>query len=180
MVEEIWRPVVGFEGFYEVSSLGRVRNFKTGKILKQEFKHLQKGNYLRVQLSKHSTQKHYSVHRLVARAFPESCGEWFEGCQINHKNEDKTDNRAENLEVCTAKYNTNYGTAKERMIQKMTNHPSLSKSVIQYTLNMEVVAIFPSIGEAARQTGVLKTNISACCKGKYGFKSPGGFIWRYT
>lgn len=114
---EVWHPVVGFEGLYEVSNLGRVRSMdrvivrsdgklyiKHGQILSLT-PHPKKG-YLHVSLSKgHKQYKHFEVQRLVALHFVEG---YQPGLVVNHKNEIKTDNRAENLEWCTYKYNLNY------------------------------------------------------------------------
>ncbi len=119
MMEEIWKDIEGYEGKYQVSSLGRVRRlaytFKRrnrwgvcDNVISAGMMSLRnvKG-YLSVQLRDETKRKHHQVHRLVAAAFipnPDGLPE------VNHKNEDKTDNRVENLEWCTRKYNTNYGT----------------------------------------------------------------------
>ena len=114
-MEEIWKDVKGFEGRYQVSNMGRVRSldrwikhkhpyFIKGMILKNS---MNKGKgYLRVSLSDgHHNYTHYEVHRLVALHFVPG---YKEGLCVNHKNEIKTDNRAENLEWCTYQYNLNY------------------------------------------------------------------------
>ena len=119
--KEEWRPVVGFEGAYEVSSLGRVRsidrsllfpNKKTGmmprklkgRIIKQQLDG--RKLYLQVPLS-NGKSKRYLVHRLVAEAFIENPLNLLE---VNHKDENKANNAASNLEWCDHKYNNNYGT----------------------------------------------------------------------
>lgn len=96
---EEWRPVVGYEGFYEASSNGNIRslprNTTKGKVLKQ---HLNSRNgYLYVSLSKNNIQRTRRVHRLIAGAFWGDSPEM----QVNHKNGVKTDNRLSNLEYCT-------------------------------------------------------------------------------
>ena len=118
MNEEIWKPIVGYEGLYEVSSYGRVRSldkydsrncFRKGKVL-SPFK--DRYGYLSVVLSCNGKCKTINVHRLVAKAFlpnPDNLP------QVNHKNEDKSDNRVDNLEWCDSKYNNNYGTRKDRV-----------------------------------------------------------------
>lgn len=108
MIEE-WRQIPGYEGLYEVSSYGRVRNSKTYRILK----HWTTFGYLMVGLS---GRKKFYVHRLVAETFIPNIEKL---PQVNHKDEDKTNNRVDNLEWCTAKYNINYGSRTER--QKNTN-----------------------------------------------------------
>lgn len=117
MKEEIWKDIKGFEGKYQVSNLGRVRSLDRitidkagrahhtmGMILKDS---LNKGKgYYRVSLSDgHRNYTHYDVHRLVALHFVPG---YKEGLVVNHKNEIKTDNRADNLEWCTYQYNLNY------------------------------------------------------------------------
>lgn len=117
MKTEIWKDIKGFEGKYQVSNLGRVRSLDRttidkagrahhtrGMILKDS---LNKGKgYYRVSLSDgHRKYTHYEVHRLVALHFVPG---YQDGLVVNHKNEIKTDNRADNLEWCTYKYNLNY------------------------------------------------------------------------
>ena len=134
-LNEEWRDIKNYEGLYQVSNYGRVRsvdrfvyNYRSknrkalikGKILKQSLDNTNKeiGYYFVI----FSDRKHYKVHRLVAFAFPEICGEWFEGAECNHKNEIKTDNRAINLEWVTHDYNIHYGTAIERKGNKLKGH----------------------------------------------------------
>lgn len=107
---EEFRTIAGYEGLYSVSNLGNVRNDLTGKILKPYPNH---HNYLRVRLCKNAKAKGYFIHRLVAFAFiPNPDPDNFP--EVNHLDEDKTNNRVENLEWCNRKYNANYGTARQR------------------------------------------------------------------
>ena len=120
MIEE-WRPIEGYEGLYEVSNTGQVRSLDRYVKGKGESYRLQKGkmlspikdtgDYLKVNLSCNGKNKMFFVHRLAAQAFllnPDNLPE------INHKDEDKSNNRVDNLEFCDRKYNVNYGTAKIR------------------------------------------------------------------
>ena len=105
-MQEIWKDISGFEGFYEISSYGRVRSVKSGKILSTSKCGGCRG-YLSVCLSKNGKRYGKLVHRLVAEAFIPAV----EGLsEVNHKDEDKTNNRVDNLEFCDHKYNMNYGT----------------------------------------------------------------------
>lgn len=129
-MEEIWKDIRGFEGRYQVSNMGQVRSLDRwslsehpyiikGRMLKLS---LNKGKgYVRVSLSGgHRDYKHYEVHRLVALHFVPG---YKEGLVVNHKNEVKTDNRAENLEWCTYQYNLNYSDVvawKRRQVYQYT------------------------------------------------------------
>lgn len=127
-----------------------------------------KGGYLSVTLTINNKPKQYLVHRLVALAFIPNTNNYKE---INHKNEDKTDNRVENLEWCDRSYNINYGNS----LTKFAN--SIYKSVIQYTLDGVFVREWKSIAEIGREKGYDKSYISKCCRGIY--KTSHNFIWKY-
>lgn len=112
MSEEIWKPVVGYEGLYEVSSEGRVRSLNYKKqnriqVLVQNYSR----KYPYLLLCKDGKIKTHLVHRLVWEAFN---GPIPDGMQVNHINEVKTDNRLENLNLMTPKENINWGTGIER------------------------------------------------------------------
>ena len=118
MTEEIWRPVVGYEGLYEVSSYGRVRSLDRYVKGKSESYRLHKGKVLSPAKDRYGylflvlQGRRFSIHRLVAEAFisnPDNLP------QVNHKDEDKTNNMVDNLEWCDAKYNLNYGTRKDKV-----------------------------------------------------------------
>lgn len=101
LIEE-WRDIKGYEGLYQVSNLGKVRN-KKGKVLKQ---YRNNKGYPCVHMYKNNKYKTKNVHRLVAISFIENPNNL---PQVNHKDEDKTNNVVTNLEWCTNKYNCNYG-----------------------------------------------------------------------
>lgn len=105
IVQERWKPIFGYDGMYEVSSLGRVRSLKFGKVrvLRTE-KHRQ--GYLQVALCKDGKVKHLLIHRLVANAFIPNDNIF--NTEINHINEDKSDNKVSNLEYCDRRYNNTY------------------------------------------------------------------------
>ena len=105
---EIWKPVLGFETVYSVSNYGRVKNNRTGVILKPV---LQSKGYYQVFLSVNNKCVHRFIHRLVAEAFLSNPNNY---PQVNHKDENKANNCVWNLEWCSAKYNTNYGTGLKR------------------------------------------------------------------
>ena len=169
---EEWKPIVGYEGWYEVSSFGRVRSvdrlvgysdgskrLHRGRILKAT---PDKDGYDRVVLSTPEGHKNRLVHRLMAIAFipnPDNLPE------VNHKDENKRNNVIDNLEWCTDKYNVNYGTGLHRRAASQRNDPEQSKPIIQYDKDGRKVAEYPSIREAARQTGIKRDTISRSCRG---------------
>jgi hypothetical protein len=126
-MEEVWREIPGFEGYYEVSTDGRIRGverrvkcpFDKHIIIKSKPKSVSRfrTGYLYVNLYKeHKTYKRL-IHRLVAEAFvPNENPSVFN--QVNHRDENKENNRADNLEWCDGMYNTHYGTAIERMRER--------------------------------------------------------------
>lgn len=124
-MEEIWRDIEGYEGKYQVSNKGRVKScdivinnrLYKGVILSQRHKENNPKSYMTVNLKKNSIGKTKFVHRLVAYAFQDICGEYFCGGQVNHKDEDKMNNCAENLEWVTAQYNSNYGERNNKIME---------------------------------------------------------------
>jgi len=189
--EEIWKDIKEYPG-YQVSNWGRVRSLNylhTGQMVVLKLSKNKYG-YLEVGLCKNGKKKSRKVHRLVAVAFipnPLNLPE------VNHKDENKENNfvwvnedgtidlEKSNLEWVSHIQNCRAGTRNQRIAESLKealiNHPVLSKRVAQYTLDGELVAIYPSAREAARQTGFNYQNICSCCLGKY--KQAYGYIWKY-
>ena len=156
------KDVVGYEGLYAVTPEGEVYSYKSKKFLKLK---INKGGYLQVGLRKNGERKFYYIHRLVAEAYlpnPENLP------QINHKDENKTNNCLQNLEWCDNKYNHNYGTINERISN------SKKIPILQYSLNGEFIREWPSATDVGRE---VNKGISQCLRGKS--KSSYGFIWKY-
>ena len=178
MRKEEWIPVVGYEGLYMVSNLGRVKslNYKrTGKekILTPVTNKKDKQGYYRVPLSKNGEKKNVLVHILVAEAFipnPLNLPE------VNHIDENTLNNNVDNLEWCTKKENANHGTRNQRISEKMTNGKQ-SKQVRQKNLDGDIVKDWPSTMEIERQLGFSNKHISRCCRGER--KKSHGFLWEY-
>lgn len=174
MIEE-WRDVVGYEARYQVSSMGRVKSLerkdRLGRIVKERI--LKPGvdhnGYQVVNLHAGGKPKNVTVHRLVCQAFRENPENKPE---VNHIDEDKTNNNAVNLEWCTRKENINHGSRSERMAK------TKSKPVGQYTRDGELVKIWPSAIEVRRQAGFSQGNISQAANGK--LKTAYGFRWKYV
>lgn len=169
-MNEMWMPVNGFESLYEVSNMGRVRSLprKTtrGKILKPS---IDKDGYYRVNLVDDGRSKYYRVHRLVAQAFIKNT---FNLPVVNHKDENKQNNRADNLEYCTVKYNTNYNDATSR------RGLSQRRAVNQFDLDGNFIARWSGAIEIAQSLGYRGGNISSVCQGHR--KSAHGYLWRYA
>ena len=177
--QEQWKDIEGYEGIYQVSSFGRVRSldrvrpdkngvmqpFK-GKILGQ----YPLNGYNHVALMKNCQHRTTKVHRLVALAFVPG---YFDGAEVNHKDENRLNNRADNLEWCDRKYNNNYGTRTE----KATAHlRKIRKAVLQFDDNGNFIARYDSCYWAAKATGLRDFVIRrACGDGTRG----GGFRWKF-
>ena len=160
---ETFVKIEGFEK-YEVSNLGKVRNIKSGRMLKP---HLNHNGYLKHHLYRHDKQKELFLHRILATAFIDNPGK---KPQVNHIDENKLNNDLSNLEWCTERENAIHGTRTKRVAEK------LSQKVIQLDLNDNILNVFKSMRQAEREAGIDATSISACCNGKR--KSAGRFKWR--
>ena len=187
---EQWRTAVYdgevYEGLYKVSNLGRIKSLNylnTGKESVMEPDKTTNG-YFQVGLWKDGESKKCLVHRLVAIAFvPNPEGK----PQVNHKDEDKTNNfvflnedgtvnkEKSNLEWKTPKENSNHGTRNERISKAMTNG-KLSKPVLQLSLTGELIREWPSVSECERNE-FNQGYIAACCRGE--LKQYKGFLWMY-
>ena len=160
---ETFVKIEGFEK-YEVSNLGKVRNIKSGRVLKTS---LNNNGYLRLFLCENNKRKHLYLHRIIATAFIDNPDG--NPC-VNHIDENKLNNDLSNLEWCTERENAIHGTRTKRVAEK------LSQKVIQLDLNDNILNVFKSMRQAERETGIDATSISACCNGKR--KSAGRFKWR--
>lgn len=163
-MEEVWRDIKGYEGLYQVSNLGRIMSFHrdSERIMRQSLK----DGYLTIMLRKENKPKRYLVHRLVALSFipnPENKP------QVNHLDEDKSNNRVDNLNWMTSKENNNWGTRKSRAISSSINNPKrdylelgkkFSKPI--YYMNEKGDKIcFSGIHEAARILNVTAQAVSS-------------------
>ena len=188
--QEIWKAIVNYEGLYEVSNLGRVRNSRTGKILKP----YENGRgYLIIGLYKDSKKECFQVHRLTATAFipnPQNLE------TVNHINHSKIDNRVENLEWLslednirdeqkgkpkTEKHRKKIGEANKGKTLSEEHKQKLRVANNKKVLCVETGQVFNSIREACDWLGIKQNctgNISLCCKGKRG--KAYGYSWRYV
>lgn len=175
---EIWKDIKGYETLFKVSNFGRIKSLKREvkfglitrvveeRILKSR---TSKNGYNQISLLKDGKLKTFYIHRLVAQAFipnPNNLP------QVNHKDEDKTNNNVVNLEWCDNEYNINYGTTKKRISK------SRSIPVIQLTLDGELVRLWESAKETAKE-GFYPTSVTKCCKKHKGYYTTGGYKWKY-
>lgn len=171
MENEIWKPIEGYEGLYEAGTNGLIRNYNTKEIKSTR---PNKRGYLVVELYKCNVRKHKLVHQLIAKTFiPKE--QWNES--INHKDENKQNNRIENLEFCTMVENIKYGTRGLRSGLARFNHPLRSKKILQLNKNGVIIKEWCSIAEAYRKNKICRPNIVKCLKGLR--SHAGGYQWKY-
>lgn len=178
IMKEIWKDIVGYEGLYQVSNLGRVKMMGRKKrmwhgaythIKPKILKQFVVRGYMKSKLRDiNGLTKMISVHILVATAFIPNPNNY--PC-INHKDENKQNNNVENLEWCTHKYNSNYGTAIERCSIKRY------KKVAQYTKDGVLIKSFESMTQAVSETNISFSLISMCCNGV--IKTAKGYIFKF-
>jgi hypothetical protein len=182
---EKWVDIEGFEGFYQVSDLGRVRSvdrvvvgrfgdYKAkGRVLAQKDNGY---GYLRVVLAKNGRMSNKYVHRLVASTF---IGNPLNLEEVNHKDENKSNNKADNLEWCTSSYNINYGERSKKAVETKNRRKSIGaeRAVLKLSKNGDVLEEYKSVKSAAQKNGVFRANINKCCNGQY--SQTGGFMWKF-
>ena len=164
-----WRPVKGYEGVYEVSNKGEVKRVDKNRRHRMTLT-INPDGYLTVKLCKNGIQSRRFAHRLVAEAFldkPDECTE------VNHKDEDKTNNWVTNIEWCTHKYNLNYGTYRERKIA------SQKKPIVQMTLDGKEIARYPGIIDAAKALNKRRGDANIIDALKKKTRHAYGFRWEY-
>ena len=168
---EIWKDINGFEGIYQISDKGNIRSLDRKIICSNGSIRFQRGSGIKPYINKqgyrtvvlHNIGKHKMcrICRLVAEAFipnPQNLP------QVNHKDENKTNNCLQNLEWCDAKYNINYGTKIDRQ----------KKPILQYDLDGNFIREWSSATDVSKEA---QENICKCLKGIR--KTAYGFIWKY-
>lgn len=179
---EIWKDIDGYEGYYQVSNMGRVKSLARFKQNHTKFQKIEEAikkqtikdnGYYIVSLYKNNVGEQKYIHRLVAEAFIDN-----PDClpQVNHKDENKSNNCVENLEWCNNKYNNNYGTKRERQVETLLNNGKLCARVVKCDLDGNVIAYYRSMREAERENGLSNGSISAYFR--YNRKQTGGYTWK--
>ncbi|WP_304612688.1 NUMOD4 domain-containing protein [Paramuribaculum intestinale] len=187
--KEEWRDIPGYDGLYQVSSLGRVKHLavkatpgsgryaKTETIRKQNF---MKNGYLVVDLYKDNIRKTWLVHRLVALTFipnPDDLP------YVNHIDSNRANCALSNLEWCTASQNIQHSydanNRREKMNWKSGIENKRAKAILMLDkVSRKVLRRFDCIRDAERELGILNNCIVRCLKGKS--KTSGGYIWVYA
>jgi len=188
-IDEEWRDIKGYEGYYQVSNFGRVKSLdrkawngkvwhdKLGRILASR---LDGVGYIRNQLCINGEQESPGVHRLVGKCFIQNPNNL---PIINHRDAIKNNNFYINLEWCDQSYNNLHAyknglrEAPRAMIGKSGKDSPTSKVVCQLTKDNHLIAEYFGAAEACRHTGIHYSAISKCCKGYH--KTAGGFKWKF-
>lgn len=203
MVEEMWKPIKGFEEYYEVSNQGRVKSLYREESVtpknKRPYIRIKKEKimtcslfscgYRVVSLFSNGKHKKISVHRLVAEAFIENPRQLTE---VDHINTDRSDNRVENLRWVTRSENhlnpisrcnhsaaarKSYRPPKKKYVRHSRITPKNAHSVVQLDLSYNFISKYASACEAERKTGTPKKCISMCCKKR--MTTSNGYVWLY-
>lgn len=203
---EIWKEIKGYENLYLISNMGRVMSLRNSKerILKPI---LMPQGYLKINLYLNGKSKPYFVHRLVAYAFPEICGEWFDKCEIDHIDTNPQNNIAENLRVVNSKENHNNPLTKEHYRSIKIGKPTWglgknyskehcaniskalkgkyaleknpnAKPINQFDTNGNFIRTWNTVTEAANEIGCGQPAISMCLTNRRKFA--GGYMWKYA
>lgn len=183
-MEEVWKPIDGYEGLYEVSNLGRVRSYippnnskcsvrNVPLIMKPQ---MNERGYMVVALIKNKARKVFRIHRLVAFAFVDTIdGKPY----VNHIDGNKTNNNASNLEWCTRSENMIHAVRVGLLKPKAGKDNPRSRQVRMFDMEGNFIRCFDSAIEAARYCGRNdQSNISACCRGHIPHSY--GCLWRYA
>lgn len=182
---EIWKPVVGYEGLYEVSNYGNVVSLnyrQTGERHPLRIK-TGKDGYLRVTLCKKCICKSILLHRLVAEAFiPNRENKPF----VDHIDTNRKNNCVFNLKWCNRKENANNPITLKKMADNLKNLKHIygkqiamkrKIKIVQYTLDGNLLKVWDSAKDAGISLSIPDTNICNCCKGNR--RTAGGYIWKY-
>lgn len=177
------KDIKGYEGLYAITEDGQIWSYKSKKFLIPNY---DANGYLKINLFKDRKNKSCTIHRLVAETYipnPNNLS------QVNHKDENKTNNHINNLEWCDAKYNMNYGTRTQRASETnrgQKRSEETKKNISEARKNkgnkpvkcIETDIVYISTVSANRETGIDNSCISKCCKGQR--KTAGSYHWQYA
>lgn len=164
---ETWKEVRDFPGYF-VNKNGDIKG-KMGKVLKPSLVN----GYKFVILRRNNKSYMRQIHRIVATTFIENQNKL---PIVNHKDENKLNNRVDNLEWCTYSYNNTYGTKVERTRRTRIKNKKTCKKVVCVETGM----VYDSIKEAACDLNIFSGDISRACKGSIWRNTCGGYHWEYV
>ena len=180
---EVWKDIAGYEGFYQISSLGRVKSLarvitKSNGVklnVKETIRKQSKcpKGYLFISLNGENKRKMHKVHRLVAETFipnPDNKP------QVNHIDGNKRNNKVENLEWVTNSENQIHALDKGLVKRNINSHRS--KRVRQYTRDGMFIKEFPSVAQVERELGFKNRHVATACRGEE--KTAYGYVWKYV
>lgn len=174
-MEEVWKDVVGYEGLYQVSNLGRVKSLKSNQLLKPK---IAKDGYVQIVLYNNNRKTLY-IHRLVASAFLDNPKD---KAEVNHIDNNPSNNRLDNLEWVTHKENMEWSVKQGR--KKITDETRRKMEYAKIKKRKPVIGtdengikyVFCKL-EDVELFGFDSKNVSKCCKGKT--KTVKGFTWEF-
>lgn len=182
---EIWKDIPNYNGIYQVSNYGGIkrlnyRNSGNEKIITPKYT---KQGYVFVALWKNGKYKNYYVHRLVGQAFLENP---FGFPEINHRDENPSNNNINNLEWCSSSYNTRYSRKKHPERYVTTYKGKRTSRQTKYSLfevnqkdkNGNIIKTWNNISEIVRELGYNNSSITGCCLGKRNFAY--GYKWEFA
>lgn len=177
---EIWRPIERLQNIYEVSNQGRIRSVNRTEEMRNGIRRLREGRtlsqktarngYKSVHISINGKSKDYLTHRLVALAFVPNPSNL--PC-INHKDNNRANNHADNLEWCTYLHNNTYQGCRDRAVLSRG-----CRKVKKFSLNGVFIDEYRSCHAASKANGLSNGNLYATLHNKQ--KTCGGFIWKYS
>lgn len=200
LLNEEFKDIKGFEGLYQLSNYGRIKSLEkyirsaiknNSKVKRKEFiKKLQQNKlgYLHATLGKEGKTYNINIHYEIAKLFldkkhykktnkEEHKKINLDKLEVNHKDENPSNCRIDNLEWCTHSYNINYGTRNKKVSKIMKQKCITSIAVLQYDMNGNFINRYESLNQAGNKTNTNRKTISLCCKGLY--KQAGGYIWKF-
>lgn len=172
-MEELWKDITNYEGYYQISNLGRIKSlsrviklFNRGEFLSKEIiliPYKTKKGYLRVPLLKNKERKGYLVHRLVAKEFIKNPLNYD---QVNHLDGNKANNNIYNLEWCNNSQNSLHSFRLGLQKPKIGANNGYAKKVGKYDMQGNLIEIYDYMSLAAKENNSCIANISSCCHGK--------------
>jgi len=184
MEAETWKDVIGYEGIYMASSIGRIKKNSRigcfGNLIQEHFRRpVINGRYTFINLNKHGVKKQYLLHRIIAMSFiPNPINK----PEVNHIDGNKLNNNIENLEWCTSSENQKHayktGLQIGTWIGKTGKMHPVSKGVVKLSFDGVEIDRYDSVRDAANSINIDESYISRCCKNKN--KTARGFYWGYS